>query len=48
MPPNQITTANAGIALSFHVGHTWPGVAEFDRSAFLRLPGLRVSGILVG
>ena len=31
--PNKITPANAGIALSFHVGHTWPGVAEFYRSA---------------
>lgn len=29
---NKITTANAGIALLFHTGHAWPGVAELWRS----------------
>ena len=32
---NQITAANAGIALSFYAGHDWPGVAEFHRSVSL-------------
>ena len=27
--PNKITAASAGIALSFHIGHHQPSVAEF-------------------
>jgi hypothetical protein len=43
--PNQITPANAGIALRFHVQHRWPGVTEFYRWAITvsRNPPFRVA-----